>query len=216
MAVRLNENQSYLAALMLISALVGCSTAKLNLEVESQVPEPVTTSIPLDLGVYYSDDFLNFIYTEQSDDRKNWNIDNRSSRLSLFNGILSSMFNGLKPVDSEAVSKGDLSVDAVLEPAVLDMQLALPKETKLEFYEAWVKYDMKLYRPGGALIDQWQVTGYGKASSEKFRKTAEGLNAAIDLALRDIGAKIALGFTKTPGVANWLCEKQQCLEITNQ
>jgi len=214
--VAVQLNGSYVAVLVFSCALVGCSTAKLNLAVESEIPEPVIEPIPLTLGVYYDEDFREFVYTERKDDRKDWRVDNRAARLSMFDGVLSSMFQEVKPVDKEAVSEGVSSVAAILEPAILDMQLALPQETKMDFYEAWLKYELKLHRPGGRLIDQWQVTGYGKVSSEHFGKAEYGLNAAIDSALRDVGAKLSLDFTKNSGVANWLCEKQQCSHMTNE
>jgi len=206
-------NGSRFAVLVVSCVIMGCSTAKLDLVVESEVPEPVVEPLPLALGVYYSDEFRDFIYTEQADDRKDWRVDNRTPRLSLFSGVLSSMFNVVELTDKEAVSRDDISVDAVLEPKVVDMQLALPEETKMEFYEAWLKYELKLYRPEGSLIDQWQIAGYGKASSESYGGATEGLNAAIDSALRDVGAKMSLEFTTNSGVTKWLCEKQKCSEI---
>lgn len=204
-----------IGVMALAFATGGCSIATLDMEVESRVPEPVVQPAPVALGVYYSEEFQNFIYVEQADDRKEWRIDNRAARLALFDGVLSSMFDTVKRIDREAVANGELSVDAILEPSVLDMQLALPQETGMEIYEAWVKYHIKLYRPGGTLIDQWQLTGYGKASPENVGGVEAGLNTAIDLALRDVGAKMTLGFTKNQGVLNWLCEKQTCSGMTN-
>ena len=202
-----------IGVMALAFAAGGCSIATLDMQVESQVPEPVVNPIPIELGVFYNDEFQNFIYIVRADDRKDWRIDNRAARLALFDGVLSSMFDRLERVDGQTIAKEGLSLDAVLEPHVLDMQLALPQETGMEFYEAWIKYDMKLYKPGGALIDQWQLTGYGKASPENVGGPEEGLNAAIDLALRDLGAKLTLGFTKNQGVVNWLCETQKCAQI---
>ena len=213
MTARLNMTLLRIGVMTLALAAGGCSIATLDMQVQSQVPEPVVKPIPIDLGVYYSDEFQNFIYTERTDDRKDWRIDNKTARLALFEGVLSSMFDTTERVDGQAIANEDLSVDAILEPNVLDMQLALPQETGMKLYEAWVKYDMKLYRPGGTLIDQWQLTGYGKASSENVGGPEAGLNAAINLALRDVGAKMTLGFTKNQGVVNWLCEKQKCAEI---
>ena len=213
MTARLDMTLLLIGVMMLVFTAGGCSIATLDMQVESQVPEPVVNPIPIDLGIHYPEEFQNFIYTERTDDRKDWRIDNRAARLALFDGVLSSMFDSIERVDSQAIAKEDLSVDAVFEPHVLDMQLALPQETGMEFYEAWVKYEMKLYKPGGALIDQWQLTGYGKASPENVGGTEDGLNAAIDLALRDLGAKMTLGFTKNQGVVNWLCETQKCAQI---
>jgi len=214
MTICLVRRFSKIAILTTAAAIAGCSTAKLSLEVDSNVPKPITKTIPIDMGVYYSDNFRNFVYKEKSQDREEWTIDNRKSRLNLFNQVLSSMFDSIKPVDNTKVSKNSSDIEAILEPDVLEMQLGLPSETQLDFYEAWVKYDMKLYQPDGALISQWEIAAYGKASSESFGGATEGLNAAIDSALRDAGAKMSLDFTKNQDVADWLCGRQKCPDST--
>lgn len=198
----------------LLLLLTGCATG-VKLQVEGEVPTPLVTQIPLTIGIHYNENFRNFVFTENSEDRQNWSIDNRGPRLSLFNQILPSMFSTVKAIDDTGSSAATASVDAIIEPDVVEMQVALPDETHTKLYEAWVKYDIKLYRPAGDMISQWQVTGYGKTPSGAFGNHNKGLNTAIELAMRDIGAKIALGFTKAPGVKGWLSTRVNCSEYPN-
>ena len=190
----------------------GCGN-DLNLEVESTVPTPLASQLPLDVGIYYNDNFKNFIFKEDSEARGVWTIDNRASRMALFNDILPTMFKSVNPVEN--INETDILVDVILEPEVMDMQVALPEETQSDMYEAWIKYTIKMYTPGGNLITQWQITGYGKTHTALFKNKERGLNMAINLALRDLGAKIVLDFPRVPGVKSWLTSTIDCSTYSN-
>jgi hypothetical protein len=202
----------FVISLILIALTTACSN-NLNLQVESDVPTPLTRQIPLNLGIYYNDNFRNFVFKEDSETRPDWTIDSRTSRISLFNELLPSMFKSVKPVDG--TSSAGIPVDVIMEPEVLEMQVALPEETHSDMYEAWIKYGIKIYNPGGNLISQWQLTGYGKTHTELFKNKESGLSTAISMALRDIGAKLVLDFPAAPGVRNWLTTKIDCSQYNN-
>lgn len=191
----------------LLFILSGCSN-NLNLQVESDVPTPLATRLPLSLGIHYTESFRNFIYEENTEERENWVIDNRDSRLSLFNEILPTMFTSVAPVDRPDTS--DTTVDVILEPEVVEMQVALPQETHSDMYEAWIKYIIKMYDPGAGLITQWQITGYGKSHTAMFKNREKGLATAINQALRDIGAKLVLDLPRVPEVRSWLSTRIDC------
>ena len=194
-----------------ITLATGCSN-KLSLEVDSNVPTPLATKLPVNVGVYYSDDFRNFLFEEDSELRENWVIDNRASRLSLFNEILPSMFSLVNPVDSLEVV--DPAIDLIIEPQVMEMQVALPDETHSENYEAWIKYVIKMYHPSGELLVQLPITGYGKTPTAIFKNKERGLTTAINMALRDIGAKLVLDVPRSPEVRTWLHTKIDCTQYS--
>ena len=188
----------YPVCLLLI--LAACEQS-VSLKVDTEIPTPVIARMPVKMGVFYRDELRNYIYEENSEDRPNWKIDSGSSHVALFNQIISSMFVETKEVGG---TTADTTVDAVLSPSVAEMQFALPAETKTDFYEAWVKYNMELYNRDGSRIANWSVTGYGKSSTEFMKSRDKGLNAAVNQALRDAGAKFALGFRKVADVSSWL------------
>jgi hypothetical protein len=182
--------------------LAGC-TSSFNLQTQAQVPTPVVSQLPLTMGIYYDDNFRHYVYEENTDDRKNWHIDNSKSRIALFQQILPSMFQKVQEVSGTSATAGE-QVDAILSPQVEEMQLSLPKETYSDLYEAWIRYKIQLFQPDGELIAEWPLTGYGKAEKGFFNNRSKGLNSAIDQALRDIGAKLAIGFSKQEAVRRWL------------
>ena len=184
----------------LLLALAACEQS-VSLKVDTEIPTPVIARMPVKMGVFYRDELRNYVYEENSEDRPNWKIDSGSSHVALFNQIISSMFVETKEVGG---TTADTTIDAVLSPSVAEMQFAMPAETKTDFYEAWVKYNMELYNRDGSRIANWSVTGYGKSSTEFMKSRDKGLNAAVNQALRDAGAKFALGFRKVADVSSWL------------
>ena len=188
----------YPVCLLLI--LAACEQS-VSLKVDTEIPTPVIARMPVKMGVFYRDELRNYVYEENSEDRPNWKIDSGSSHVALFNQIISSMFVETKEVGG---TTADTTIDAVLSPSVAEMQFAMPAETKTDFYEAWVKYNMELYNRDGSRIANWSVTGYGKSSTEFMKSRDKGLNAAVNQALRDAGAKFALGFRRVADVSSWL------------
>ncbi|MGM0634270.1 MAG: hypothetical protein ACQETO_14010, partial [Pseudomonadota bacterium] len=83
-------------------------------------------------------------------------------------------------------------------------QLALPQKTRLDVYEVWVRYNMRLAEPDGDTIADWVMTAYGKVEQESLRSADASIGSATVAALRDLGSSFALGFTGVPGVRDWL------------
>ena len=191
----------YSVGLLLI--LTACEQS-MSLKVESEIPIPVIDRMPVKMGVFFQDVLRNYVTEENSDERPNWKIESGSSHVALFEQILSAMFEEIKEV---AGTSADATVDAVLAPNIVEMQFALPAETKTDFYEAWVKYNMELFNRDGSPIANWSVTGYGKSSTEFMKSRDKGLNAAVNQALRDAGAKFALGFSRVEEINAWLEQK---------
>lgn len=201
-----------LLLLVFLVFIAGCSKT-LNLQVDSEVPTPLASPLPLSMGIYYNENFLNYIFTEKSDVREDWTIDNRTSRITLFNDILPTMFASVNKVDNH-ISQSP-NIDIVLEPEVLDMQVALPEETHSDMFEAWIKYGIKIYNTGGNIITEWQITGYGKTHTAMFKNKENGLSTAISMALRDLGAKMVLDFSKVPEIKTWLSSNIDCTQYPN-
>lgn len=208
-AVRYYPSLSGILPLFVLAlVLSGCSSS-VNLRTEAQVPEPLVSEIPLRVGVHFDEEFRNYLYEEDTEDRPDWRIDNSASRIALFEQVLSSMFSQVQPV-SNIVSSGNNNIDAVISPRVEEMQLALPGETYSDYYEAWIKYSIRLYTPEGDLVAEWPVTGYGKSAKAFLGSRDKGLNSAIGMALRDIGAKLALSFPQAAPVKQWMAARTPC------
>ena len=180
-------------------AAAGCMNS-LDMKVASKVPAPLVQKLPLTVGVYYGKHFRNYAYKENSKERPDWDVKTGASQVAMFNTILTSMFRKVVQVSNTH----DPNVDGIIAPRIDDMQFALPTETRSELYEAWVKYDIQLYSPAGELLTRWPLTGYGKSVDKLLKTKKKALSAAITLALRDAGAKLALHFDKAADVRQWI------------
>lgn len=194
-----------LATLLVLSA---CNQS-LTMETKTDVPTPLMTQLPVTMGVYYADEFRNYVYTEDSEDRPQWSIKSGASLVELFDSVLPSMFENVSTVSD--INSAE-NVDAVLAPEVEEMQFALPNETRSDLYEVWIKYNVRLHKPNGDLLADWPVTGYGKTSTEFMKSRDKALQSAINSAFRDAGAKLALNFSKVPPVKEWLAGNPRVCE----
>jgi len=202
-------SKRYLAGAVytVLLCVAGCNSS-LKMEAVTEVPTPLVPKLPLHMGIYYNDAFRNYTYEEDSEERPNWSINSGASQVQLFDTILEPMFNKVRQVhDWPATADADL--DAVLVPEVNEMQFALPKETGGDLFEVWIKYIIHLYGADGGLIAEWPVTGYGKSSTELLTTREKGLQAAINNAFRDAGAKFSIHFTRVGDVRNWLAGKPE-------
>ena len=198
-----NRTSRWLLTGLLLTFTCGCSQS-LALKVESEVPMPLISKIPINMGVYYDENFRNYTYRENTPDRENWSIESGSSQIALFNQILPSMFREVIEIDSMPAAGTVAGVKAVLVPSIEEMQFSLPQETRLDMYEAWIKYKIRLLDTNGNLISEWPLTAYGKTETAFMKNREQGLNGAMELALRDAGAKLALGFPEIVEVKDWL------------
>jgi len=170
------------------------------IKVESEVPTPVTSKLPLTIGIVYDEAFRNHVYVESSEDRPDWRIESGSSQVALFDQIFSSMIGNFQHMNSLSDTAGNSALDFVLVPKVEEMQFSTPAEMRTDFYEAWIKYGMSIHEPDGSLVTTWTFVGYGKSSTEFLKNTSKGLNEAMNVALRDAGAKLTVKFQEIPEI----------------
>lgn len=189
---------------LLLSVLLLARCGVSNVTIEGSFPTPNISKLPLTVAVYYDDALREFAYLEYSETgAEEFNIESGQSHVELFNAVLPAMFEEVVIVDSmeDAAARG---VDAVFAPLIEEFQLALPAKTKLDVYEVWIKYNMRLVTAEGEYIADWVLTSYGKTPTETFRTTEAAINDAAVVALRDLASSFSLSFTQVPEVRDWL------------
>lgn len=192
------------AGLVVIVALMLSACGATNVTVDGRYPTPNIGQMPLNLGVVLNDELLGHRYIEYSDrDREEYVISSGRSHVELFNTILPAMFGNVVVLDSLDAAPA-AGVDAVFVPRIDEFQLALPQKTRLDVYEVWIRYNMRLTSPAGATIADWVMTAYGKVPQEGMRSSERSINDATVAALRDLGSSFTLGFSSVPDVRDWL------------
>ena len=193
---------SRLTILFVAGLLNACGAS--SVIIEGNFPTPNINKMPLSVAVYYDDALREFAYMEYTETgREEINIESGLSHIQLFDAVLPAMFDQVVNVSSleDAVSQ---NVDAVFAPAIEEFQLALPAKTKLDVYEVWIKYNMRLLTSEGDYIADWVLTSYGKTPTETFRSVENGINEATVVALRDLASSFSLSFAQVPEVRDWL------------
>jgi hypothetical protein len=190
--------------LVSVLALLLANCGVNNVVIEGQFPTPNISKMPVSVAVYYDQALRDFAYLEYTETgSEEFNIESGASHIELFNSITPAMFERVIFVESmeEAQSAG---VDAIFAPAIEEFQLALPAKTKLDVYEVWIKYNMRLLTVEGDYIADWVVTSYGKSPTETFRTVEGAINDAAVVALRDLASTFSLSFGDVPEVRDWL------------
>ena len=205
----LNKRLYLSKRLLLIAGLLSIAACGVNtVTVKGNYPSPNINKIPLTVGVYYDESLRDFAYVEYTDNGKEeYRVLSGPSHMDLFGSVLPAMFDRVVLLPDPAQA-GTAGVDLVFSPAIEEFQLALPQKTRLDAYEVWVKYNMRLTAPDGGYIADWVLTAYGKTSSESMRSAESGINDATISALRDLGSNFALSFSNVPDVRDWLISHQ--------
>lgn len=200
--MRYRRQSGIIAGAVFILCAVACSDS-VQLKVESEVPEALVQRIPLSVAVYYPPAFRDYRYTENSEERPQWDIASGAAQLAMFDRVLDSTFTEVMHLDTQpagSIAGADLGI----VPNVTDMQLATPAETGFDYYEAWFRYRIAFFDRHGVPHDNWDLAAYGKAPQKRFTVRTDGLSQAITYALRDIGAKLSTGFRQQAAVARAL------------
>ena len=194
-----------LGAALLLLLVAACGVS--NVVIEGNFPTPNVNKIPLSVAVIYDDALREHFYIEYSETgREEINIESGNSHIQLFNAVLPAMFDQVISVASFEDAAGQ-NVDAVFVPEIEEFQLALPAKTKLDVYEVWIKYNMRLLTSEGEVIADWVLTAYGKTPTGTLgtvRFQGDSINQAAVVALRDLATSFSLTFAQVPEVQDWL------------
>jgi len=189
----------------LIFFVQSCGTS--SIVIEGQYQSPNVTKIPLSIGVIYPQELIDFNYVEYSEiGEEEYRVQSGQSHRDLFDALLPSMFEKVVVLDSieSAVSQ---EVDIVFLPAIEEFQLALPSKTKLDVFEVWVKYNLRISDSEGEGIADWILTSYGKTPTRTMRSVENSINQAAVVALRDFASSFTLGFSQVPEIRQWLSQR---------
>ena len=185
-----------LASLCLSLLLGGCTTTAVT--VEATFPErPVIEQLPLEVAVVYDDAFQRYTLSESIPQRGNWEIDLGAAQVALFRAMLPALFSAVTERDALAPEPEDSSAELLLRPQLQDMQFSIPYQTRSNFFEVWLKYEIELYeRDGETLVARYPLTGYGRTRDGFLDSAQVAIEQAAITALRDAGAFFAIEFPR--------------------
>ncbi len=191
----------WLVIIGVLFALTGCTN---SLVVVGDFPKPLAATTDITMAVVYDKQMTEYVYKEESESRSRWIIDVGNVHKKFFHQVFQPLFNESLAIKSLDEASGKDNIDLVLVPKIIEFQYSSPKETRINVYEVWIKYNMQVYNTDGELIADWIMSAYGKTPSAFLKSKEEAMNQAVVVALRDLGASLTAGFTKVPEVRAYL------------
>jgi len=182
-------------------AMLGACAGTKHLEVSGTFPIPLMQKSPVNLGIHLDEALVTYTHTEAIEKKGQWEVSIGPAQTQLFNNLATGVFEDFTFVDS-ITAKAPL--DGVLHPTIMEVQFALPSQTRSDYYEVWIRYDFQLYDRAGNLVAEWKLPAYGKASKKNYGSAGNGLQAAAMAACRDAMAFFSINFSREPIVAKWL------------
>jgi hypothetical protein len=183
--------------------LAGCSSAVV---IDSEFPTPIIEALPLAVGLFYEPELRDFIHAEALPRSSTWTIDLGDANLAMLGPLYHAMFTSTREFGALPPSLAEAaSVDAILSSAINRFEFDVPSTSRDQFVEVWLEYRLELRDPGGAVLIDWPVAGYGKSEIDGSREDA--VQRAAIVAMREAGARISTEFLLQPAVQDWLNQK---------
>lgn len=195
---------SRLGAAACCTWLAGCAS---EVTVEASFPTPLVEPLPVRMGVLLTEELNNYVHEEELPQQSRYTIRLGDANVAMLSPLFSSMFTATERVDALPVEgSAGSAIDGVIEPVLEKFEFEVPVGERDEFVEVWIQYRLKLYEPGGELVAEWPVSGYGRTEFGGGRTDA--LNSAAVIAMREAGATISTEFAAQPAISYWLEETQ--------
>ena len=180
--------------LLIVLSLTGCGASRVS--VTADIPQPLVTKLPLTGYLSFTEEFKNYRYSENEKSRSLASLSFGPAQQVMFERVFVQLL--------DLSSTASAAVDVIIEPEILDFQYTSPSETKLNLYEVWLRYRVKITDSQDKILADWVVKGYGKTPTATLKTTSSAFNAATNIALRDVGAQLAIGFPNQSSVQGLL------------
>ncbi len=192
--------------------LCGCSS---SVVVESSFPTPLVEPLPVRVGLIFSPELHDYIYTEDIPEQSTWTITLGDANIAMLEPLFDTMFMETREVPELPLNAADQrGLDGVIRPMLEKFEFDVPIGQRDQFVEVWMQYKLSLYEPNGEVVTEWPVTGYGKAELGHNREDA--VRKAAIVAMREVGATISTQFASQPQVTYWLEERENAAGLPTE
>lgn len=187
-------------AALTLAWVAGCGATRVS--VPDTFPTPLVDKLPLHIGVRLDDELKSYRLHDKPEQGTEIEIEVGSAQTALFSTLL----NGMFARGSVISDSGTTGMDAVLVPSIEELQFSTPELTKTDYFEVWIRYRIRLYRPDDTLIAEWPLTAYGQANARNYGMQGDqpALQAAALAACRDAMTGFIVQFRTVRAVEAWL------------
>jgi hypothetical protein len=184
----------HLPPLLTVSMLLmlsGC--AKVILRPEGELPRPLIVKTPAKVGVVVTPETGNYVHKE-SRASVDYEAQLGDSHKQMVADIFRAEFTEAKMFDSMDAARLEPGLHAIFEPRIEQFSFANAKETGGIYCAVTIRYQIRIYAPGGELVDNLTLTGYGSGPAPKIGNGEDELAIAGYAAMRDAAAKFLTQF----------------------
>ena len=185
-------------ALMFSSTLLSCQS--IDVELDSEFPVPQVERLPIEVGIIFSEELVDYTYAEEIDGLGQLKIKLGKTPFDLLKSLGAGVFSDYQMVTSVALDDG---YDGYLQAQISGFQIAMPRQTRTDYYEVWMRFNFVFLDPGGNAISEWVLPSYGKANEADYRTKERALEAAARSACRDAMAVFSLRASSNSNVLQW-------------
>lgn len=171
----------------------GCATERL-VQAPSAFPAPLVQTKRLPVALELDSAFRDHRHVESSRGTE-WTLAIGAASVDWLGSLLRSSFTEV------ADNRRAEGVRLVFVPTIEEVQFSLPEQSGTEFYEAWIKYRVRVQLPDGRDVADWPIPAYGKARDEMTLGADKGLGLALNQAMRDATAALAIEINDPKRVA---------------
>jgi hypothetical protein len=139
----------------------GCTnTFNINNTEIGNYPQPLIEPLPINVGVYYGNDFRTYKTIQENYFADGWarisKIQLGGANIALFDYILSHIFNNVTSIQHFPIEpENSKNIDLILEPTIIDY---IYGESESADYVT-IKYRINFYSPDGLQISTWSISG---------------------------------------------------------
>lgn len=173
-----------------LALLAGCGDVEVAADVE--FPKPLVQPMPVNMGIYYSDEFRGYTHQEERWGVE-WKIDLGRYHVRMTDRLFAAAFRDTTVVKNPKAAESAGNVRAVVEPRIEQYSFITPRDTGAKYYAVTIRYRLNVFAPDGQLADSLTFTGYGSAPSGGMSTTNPMINAT-KAAMRDAAAKFLVQF----------------------
>ncbi len=182
--------------IFLVLILITSCTSQ-SITISSSIPSPlVQKNQNVSIITVYEDEIKNYLFesTPLETTDYTWSIDFQDAQKKIFNTIFDSFFSNIMERESfDSVNKNEANILMTVD---LDkFEYLTPQLASNDKFSIWFKYKIRLYNSELALIQNWDITGYGEQATGTFDNNQSMANA-INIALRDVGANLTIQLEK--------------------
>lgn len=192
--------------LVALLPLAACQGAQVSVPTETnEFPVPLLEPLPLTIGLVLDEQLTGYVHEESLPGNGDWRIDIGPAQPAMFNNLFAGMFDAFELVPSSTAEDQRAGLQAIIQPSIEEVQFSIPSQTRTDYFEVWIRYQIKLYDEG-ELLAEWPIAAYGKANVQNYglSSTSPALQAAAFAACRDAMAYFAVQFQRIPAVQAWI------------